>query len=136
MKIMRRRADAMAQSSSVMKFLKEKMKKKEEANKKICFKKSVHKKSPLWYQTRMFWYFVIPFPPQSFVVLCAQHYHAHISLSLYYNIMCIILFLSFILLWCDLCAPSQNFFLCDPTILLYTTYSCLFWDDNVFFYIR
>jgi len=37
----------MAQSSSVMKFLKEKMKKKEEANKKICFKKSVHKKSPL-----------------------------------------------------------------------------------------
>jgi hypothetical protein len=37
MKIMRRRADAMAQSSSVMKFLKEKMKKKEEANIKNLF---------------------------------------------------------------------------------------------------
>jgi len=37
MKIMRRRADAMAQRSSVMKFLKEKMKKKEEANIKNLF---------------------------------------------------------------------------------------------------
>ena len=116
-------------------FWKKRWKKKEEANKKICFKKSVHKKSPLWYQTRMFWYFVIPFSPQSFVVLCAQHYHAHISLSLYYNIMCIILFLSFILLWCDLCAPSQNFF-CVTQLYYYILHTHVYFEMIMFFYIR
>jgi len=100
--------------SAVMNFWKKKKKKK----KKKYFKKSVHKKSPLWYQTRMFWYFVIP--SQSFVFLCAQQSCPYISPTpLPNNVHHIIPFLSSMMRFV---CPISEFFLW-PTILLY---SCFF----------